>query len=275
MNIEITKTDLDKAVVAAREPKGHIFSLLEESINLKADEIGMDILGAAGIRAAEEAGSLVCHYTKQLACVGAFLQKMRGLDLVLTSTGFGVVSTQDTAPASKMRVDALEGELRKKERLLRSLLLETLFDVEGWSDSIQRHENVETLFWRFTMLQLYAGITNPDARDWDSNIPAMMTADSFLRKHIGNAFMNELLDQMTSNRLTQENARIVRLCRRFIGAWISQNHSYKESAYKEIINTLEADLERYPTYQLGEGYKLNHFKPYENHAEDSAFHFVG
>ena len=38
---------------------------------------------------------------------------------------------------------------------------------------------------------------------------------------------------------------------------------------------LEADLSLYPKYADSKAYRLNHFTPYENHAEDSAFHFVG
>lgn len=279
MNLEITKSDFELAVPAAREPKGKIFDVLENAILCKVEVIGCHILGGPGILAVEEGigdvPTRIRQTVKQLACVMAFLEEMRDLDLVLTATGFGVVSTQDTAPASKMRVDALDGELRRKEWLLRSDLLTHLFKVEGWAGTEQRHINVPTLFYRFTMLEQYAGITRPKPEDWSTNVPAMLAADAYLRKHVGNAYMDELIAQLTSHSLSSQNIHIVILCQQFIGAWIAQNHQLKQEVYMRLINRLEADLSLYPTYAESEAYRLNHFKPYENHADDNAFHFVG
>lgn len=279
MNLEITKTDFERAIPAAREPKGKIFEVMQDAIMCKVEVIADSILGEPGIAAVEDGTDDVAERlrfeVKTLACVSAFLEEMHGLDLVLTATGFGVVSTQDTAPASKMRVDSLDGELRRKERFARSRLLRELFRVEGWSNAFQRHDNVPTLFWAFPYLEQYAAISRPKPEDWDSSVPAMLAADSHLRKHIGNAYMEELLQQLTSGKLTKENRPVAVLCQKFIGAWIAQNHQLKQELYMHLINRLEADLSHYPTYADSEAYRLNHFKPYENHAEDSAFHFVG
>lgn len=279
MQLEITKTDFERAVPAAREPKGKIFDVMIDTIMNKVEVIGCHILGEPGITAVENSestvGEILRPLVKQLACVMAFLEEMRGLDVVLTATGFGVVSTNDTAPASKMRVDALDGDLRRKEWLLRSDLVTHLFKVEGWADTEQRHINVCTLFYRFTMLEQYAGISRPKPEDWSTNVPAMLAADNHLRKHISYAYMEELLQQMTSNTLTQANRPVVVICQRYIGAVIAQNRQLQEETYMRLINRLEADLSLYPTYADSESFRLNHFTPYENHAEDSAFHFVG
>lgn len=279
MNLEITKTDFERAIPAAREPKGKIFDVMIDAIMNKVEVIGCHILGEPGIAEVESSestmGEILRPLVKQLACVMAFLEEMRGLDLVLTATGFGVVSSNDTAPASKMRVDALDGDLRRKEWLLRSDLLTHLFKVNGWADTEQRHINVCTLFYRFTMLEQYAGISRPKPEDWSTNVPAMLAADAYLRKHVGNAYMDELIAQLTSHSLSSQNIHIVILCQQFIGAWIAQNHQLKQEVYMRLVNRLEADLSLYPTYADSEAYRLNHFKPYENHAEDSAFHFVG
>ena len=279
MNLEITKSDFEKAVPAAREPKGKIFDVMVDAIMAKVEQIGTSILGEPGTTVVESGegdnANMLRLYVKQLACVSAFLEEMRGLDLILTATGFGVVSTNDTAPASKMRVDALDGELRRKERLLHTLLVQQLFKVSGWSATQQRREQVETLFYAFFMLESFAGISRPKPEDWDLNVPAMLAADSHLRKHIGWSYMEELLTQLTSDTLTEPNGSVVLLCQKFIGACIAQNHHLKEELYMRLINRLEADLSLYPTYADSEAYRLNHFTPYENHAEDSAFHFVG
>ena len=276
MVLVITKTDFEKAVPAAQEPSGSIFEVMEDAINNEVANIESEVLGDVGAQAVEAGTDTILVQTvKRLVCVRAFLGEMRSLDLVLTPTGFGVVSTNDTAPASKQRVDALDGQLRRNERLLFGTLLERLFRVPRWSTQPQRQWQVQTLFFSIQMLEKYAGVNHPKPEDWDVAVPVMLTADMFLRKHLGNAYMDKLIQQLTGNVITTENAPIIMLCQQYIGACIAQNTRLREETYMRIINRLEADISLYPTYADGEGYRLNHFKPYENHAEDSAFHFVG
>ena len=101
--IKISKEQFDLAIPAAKEPKGVIFNKLKEKIDWRIEDIAEDRLGEVGILAAnaDPQGRLavtVMHF----AAVDVFLHEMRNLDLVLTSTGFGVVSSNDTAPASNM-----------------------------------------------------------------------------------------------------------------------------------------------------------------------------
>jgi hypothetical protein len=276
MVLEITKTDFEKAVPAAQESSGSIFEVMEDAINNEVANIESQVLGRVGAQAVEAGtDTLLVQTVKRLACVRAFMSEMRSLDLVLTTTGFGVVSTNDTAPASKQRVDALDGQLRRKERLLLGTLLDRLFRVSGWNNQPQRQSSVQTMFYSIQQLETWAGINHPKPEDWDAAVPTILAADAYLRKHLGNAYMDELLAQVTSYSLTNENGVIALLCLQYIGACIAQNMRLKEETYMRMINRLEADLSLYPTYADGEGYRLNHFKPYENHAEDSAFHFVG
>lgn len=276
MQIEITKQDFERAVPAAREPKGKIFDVMEDAIIYEVAKLESQVLGDVGAQAVEAGTDAVLVQTvKRLACIRAFLSEMRGLDLVLTATGFGVVSTQDTAPASKQRVDSLDGQLRRQERLLLGTLLDRLFRVDGWNQQPQRQWQVQTLFFNIQQLEQWAGINHPKPEDWDTNYPTVMAADAFLRKHLGNAYMDELIMKMTGHQLGVNDTPIVIMCQQYIGACIAQNNRLKEETYMRLINRLETDLSFYPTYADGEGYRLNHFKPYENHAEDSAFHFVG
>ena len=56
---------------------------------------------------------------------------------------------------------------------------------------------------------------------------------------------------------------------------IQGNHAAAMAYYRDIINTMERDLEHYQTYAGSSAYELNHLQPYENTAEKSAFHWVG
>ena len=275
MVIEITKDDFELAVPVARSIKDHVFRSLYMILDATSDRLQKEILGKLGLQAAEKDknGQLAVLF-KQLVCLDTFIREMRGLDVVLTSTGFGVVSTNDMAPASKQRVDAVEGELRIKRLQTKDRLLLELFKVEGWSDSTLRKMLVPTVFM-YSLLSDLAGIARPKEEDWSAAQAPLLEADLFLREHLSNEYMDEVLQQWCSDSLTDENLVLMYKLRKFMGMKISGNHAGAMTVYRDVINTMERDLEHYKTYANSEAYELNHLKPYENTAEKTAFHFVG
>lgn len=280
METEVTKKDLERAVPAAREPKGKIFDALKERIEMELSRLLDTLAGDTVTRTMAEQPDTpknirLLTMFKDLACVTVFVNEMRGLDLVLTSTGFGVVSTQDTAPASQARVNALLDQLRKTKITLRCDIIGQLMNVEGWGMTACAAENVENLFWHVNMLEQYAGVHEVTPMAWNEAKSGAAYSDLLLRGSISNEYMDELLLQVRTNALTASNRYICSLCHRYMGMRISGRYKEAEGMLRNIIDHMERNASDYPTYHNSEAYKSNHIKPYENHAEDSAFHFVG
>lgn len=274
ITIKISKEAFDEAVPAAKEPKGVVFRKLEGKINQAIVDIVEDKLGEAGLAfIAANPDSELEWTVKQLACVDVFLHEMRGLDLVLTGSGFGVVSTNDTAPASKMRVDALDGELRVKWLHLADRLLSLCFKVSGWYQ--QGLVVIDTLFCFFGYLKAFAGLQAPISKDWENAQQSILDADRWLRDKISDEFMDEMITQMATDSLTAKNRGIVHQVRRIIGMAVIGNKGTAYEYFRRLMNTLEGDLESFPTYANSSAFEANHYKPYENKKEDGAFHFVG
>lgn len=274
ITIKISKEAFDEAVPAAKEPKGVVFRKLEGKINQAIVDIVEDKLGEAGLAFIAANPDCELEWTvKQLACVDVFLHEMRGLDLVLTGSGFGVVSTNDTAPASKMRVDALDGELRVKWLHLADRLLSLCFMVSGWYQ--QGLVVIDTLFCFFGYLKAFAGLQAPISKDWENAQQSILDADRWLRDKISDEFMDEMITQMATDSLTAKNRGIVHQVRRIIGMAVIGNKGTTYEYFRRLMNTLEGDLESFPTYANSSAFEANHFKPYENRKEDGAFHFVG
>lgn len=274
ITIRITKDDLNLAIPAAKEPKGTIFAKLEDKINEEIGDIAVDKLGDVGIAAVnnEPKGKLaIC--VLGLASVEVFLREMRGLDLVLTETGFGIVSTNNTAPASKIRVDALDGELRVKRLHLMDELLEECFKLDGWYQ--QGLVIIDTLFCCFKFLRQFSGLQAPISKDWENAATTILDTDRWLREKISDEFMDELIGKMAKNSLSEKERGVVHQIRRIIGVAIQGNKGTAYEYFRRLMNTLEGDLESFGTYASSDAYECNHFKPYENRQEDSAFHFVG
>lgn len=272
--IKINKETFDQAVPAARESKGVVFDKLENKINSCIEDIAVDKLGDKGVGAVnnDPAGKLA-RTVMHLACVDVFLHEMRGLDLVLTGSGFGVVSTNTTAPASKIRVDALDGELRVKWLMLMDDLLEQCFKLDGWYG--QGLVVVDSVFCFFRFLTQFAGLNSPLAKDWETAAPVILETDRWLREKISDEFMDELIAQMASVSLTDANRGIVYQVRRIIGVSIQGKKDVAFEYYRRMMNTLEGKLDDFRTYARSQAFEVNHFKPYENRQDEGAFHFVG
>lgn len=272
--LKIKKEVFDLAVPAAKEPKGIVYGKLEAKINGTIEDICADKLGDIGVAAVNDnATGRLAMCVLNLACVDVFIHEMRNLDLVLTPTGFGVVSTNDTTPASKIRVDALDGEMRVKWLLLSDELLRECFKLEGWYQ--QGLVVIDSLFCEFSFLKTFAGLQAPISKDWETATPAILECDRLLRDTISDEFMDHLVSGMATCSLSNKEKGIVKQLRRIIGVAITGNKSVAYEYFRRLMNTLEGDLEDFPLYAESQAFVVNHSKPYENREEDSAFHFVG
>lgn len=272
--MKINKPDFDLAIPAAKESKGTIFAKLQDQINEEIDDIAVDKLGNVGITAVNnDNDGKLAKCVLSLASVEVFLREMRGLDLVLTETGFGIVSTNNTAPASKMRVDALDGELRVKRLHLMDELLEECFKLEGWYQ--QGLVMIDTLFCCFKFMRQFVGLQAPISKDWENAATTILDTDRWLREKISDEFMDELIGKLATNSLSGKDRGVVHQIRRIIGVAIQGNKGTAYEYFRRLMNTLEGDLGYFSTYANSSAYECNHFEPYENKQEDSAFHFIG
>lgn len=273
--ITIKKSDLEAAIPVAATKNNNILDMLSAYIDRAIVTVGNDILGSVGMQAMEGTNEQLARLVKGEICFRAFLPNFRSLDVVLTSTGFGVVSTQDTAPASKMRTDALKSQLDIEAQRNLCALLSELFKVDGWGRQPIRLQLVPTLFWHFDFLSKYAGKESPIINDWRYAQPYIMEADGYIRKHIGDALVDNLLEHLTTDSLTQPEMNAVTIIQQLIGLHIWGNKSAEKMYYHRLINTLEANIDDFPLYKDSEAYQYNHFKGYENTKDSGMFIFQG
>ena len=88
----------------------------------------------------------LCLPLKKAIVCEAYKNAIPSLDLVLTPNGFGIVSNQNVAPASKERVERLLASLeQERDRNIEQLLLR-LPTIEGWEQSEQGKFFAATMF---------------------------------------------------------------------------------------------------------------------------------
>lgn len=102
---------------------------------------GAEVLDAI----AADTDTTIWQQTAILIMSEAMRQAIPSLDVVLTPNGFGIVSNQNVAPASKERVERLIESMTAGRDLYADYLLESLVERQDWQQSGQRAWLCETL----------------------------------------------------------------------------------------------------------------------------------
>lgn len=212
-----------------------------------------------------------------LVCIGAFVRTCRSLDLVLTATGFGIVSTESTAPASKSRVDALVEELSLKELDLIDEMIQELMTVEGWGQTEQAQMRVATFFYRPQQLRSMTTLKFT-TDNWQLALGRATTASALLRNEISDEYMDELLQKTRTASLDNADLIVVGKCLAFMADFISmydlRGGMPNELLLQQVVQQLECYSESYPTYVSSRLYAKRHAERYQNKREDPTFFFM-
>lgn len=86
------------------------------------------------------------HYCRIITAAEAMLHAIPQLDLILTPNGFGIVSNQNIAPASKDRIERLLLSLEKLRDDALQIILSMLPDAHHWTASTQYDYFAATMF---------------------------------------------------------------------------------------------------------------------------------
>lgn len=276
--LKIDKTVLEECVVTATTKNNDLYDMLRPFIEEDADLICDNVLGDVGMAALEEDEKLL-KQTQKVVCRKAFSENISSLDLVLTATGFGIVSTQDTAPASQARVEALRQQVERQWLQSLGILVDMLCKVEGWGATAQAEANIRTVFYSIGMLQTYGSVPKLTGEAWRQAQASINAADTELRKLVSDEEMDGLLSAIRENTLNDAQKDVVISMRLFIGWFISGGTRYDPHGMgrtlDRMINLMEKHPDDFPQYMQSDVYKARHFTDYENTKESPLFIFGG
>ena len=205
------------------------------------------------------------------------------LDLVLTPTGFGIVSNQNTAPASPSRVSALRDQLRQEASLQEDLLMEHLADMGALR---LPHATVKNLLWTPRLLRTF-GVTLHDGQHiYKEELPSIEVSlaratDTII--DILSAPLYSALLQSQYQPLEVDNPNPYTLLlndsRRLLAALVqscrptdTMQPGVKEQV-RHVVDYLERNAERIPHYLTSSTHQARKASPYENKKTDASFFF--
>lgn len=279
MTITITKNDFEAALPIGTAAHDDVFESIKPEIGKYLAFANDSLLGVAGQKRIEELGedSQLLSWYKQLVCLAAFIASLRQLDLVLTSTGFGVVSNNNLAPASKQRVDALESALRTQYYRVLAMTL-NLLRCDTWGATAQALHFVGHVYDEYTFFfDTHQGASSTDWLAYRQNIE---DAEELLREKISDEQMDDILDAFRRgdpNRL-EPYREVISLIVKFTDAWAQKGMDVlRQPVYRRLMNTLESEdnQEYFKLYLQSDAYKANHYEPYRNTKDSTAYIFNG
>lgn len=270
---EITIEQFEKFVPVAMSKDDYIFEACKDAIEVEQERLEGALIGEVGIEAYNESETLQNNFAAVVCCT-AFLSRMRSLDVVLTSTGFGVVSTQDTAPASQERVNNVEREIRN-ERLRRlNACISSLENVPGWGESECGHIYIPHICWNsYTMLH-YMGVTEHVEDKWWSVQPQIREALEELRRLISPELMDKLRDMEAAPRVPSSDYYILSMrCKIAVAYYAIKDMPAWKQRSRDILDYVEKNLDSFPEYRDSETYEAHHTPLYQNDKESKMYVF--
>lgn len=279
MEITITKSDFEQALPVGAAANDSVYESVKSAIGRQLAFSNDALLGVAGMAYLEEKGedSPLLRWYKQLVCLSAFLSVLRQLDLVLTPTGFGVVSNDNLAPASKQRVDALEGELRTQYHKTLAMTL-NLLRSENWGATEQARHFIDHLYDEYTFF--FETHQNASATDWDGYQRTIEDADEILRTKMGDRQMDDILEAFRRgdpNRL-EPYREVIACIVRFTDTWaVKGAATLKQPVYRRLMRILESEdnQEYFKLYRESASYKANHHDTFKNTKNSAGYVFNG
>ncbi len=212
-------------------------------------------------------------------CTSAYYLAIPHLDLVLTATGFGVVSNQNVAPASADRVAALRRQVHIDEMNHLDELIDLARPVINWPVSTHDRYFFSSLFWKSEQLRIL-GIAEPTRADLAENRPAIESAARYIGETLSPELHEALIKAEASASATVPQATLIAMWRSATADYIrcesgspSAAHIALRDSIRRMLRYVEENLEAFPEYRDSETYQANHFERYENQKDDSCFFF--
>ena len=207
----------------------------------------------------------ICGYTdsnnikilcSRLVVADALRRAIPSLDIVLTPNGFGVVSTQNLAPASKPRVDRLVGSMLAHRDDCIAALLPELVGASKWLTSPQADFFGSTLFPDLGIVDAVGGATGSKWEKYLELRPQVIELEASLAEEwLSPGLMSALRSENLRGDLTEKRSAIVRQVKVHILVYLKSG-SFSSHRLAYIVNRIRENKDDFPEWHRSETAKL-------------------
>lgn len=213
----------------------------------------------------ESTFNTICGYTdsneikiicSRLVVADALRRAIPSLDIVLTPNGFGVVSTQNLAPASKPRVDRLVGSMLAHRDDCIAALLPELVGASKWLTSPQADFFGSTLFPDLGIVDAVGGASGSKWEKYLELRPQVIDLEASLAEEwLSPGLMSALRSENLRGDLTEKRSVIVRQVKAQILGYLKSG-SFSSRRLADIVNRIRENKDDFPEWHRSETAKL-------------------
>lgn len=210
----------------------------------------------------------------------AFRQAVPSLDLVLTPNGFGIVSTDRIAPASKERIERLQAQLELyRDELIINIITQLQQNYVEWTQQTTPGRRFFSTFFPTPELARLCGHTEHLWDHYQQILPKVL----LIQQRLANEFfspelINALLEDIRTRKYTYPSNYY--LLRRQVTDTIRSlildelnGHPALPQAYYDLVNTIRNNPTVFPEWQNTKTAELFSPKVFENKKSSSGYWF--
>lgn len=235
-------------------------SILGDPLSLRLDELPVEILTTM----------------EKIVSLKAFIESLPFLDVVLTPSGFGIVSTNNLAPASKERVESVRKEAT---RMLDDALDEVILSLNKsslravWAKGDPYPELTSSLIWRGLELRNFGGMPDAYRTDYLRLKPEIGAAEEQIREVISTEYLDELIGKRQKNGLTELDRKVIHHLWQVVGFYLRGLTHTAETLLNRLVSLMETQPQKFPTYTESSVCKAKQTPIYKNSKHDTTFFF--
>lgn len=269
IKFEITKEIFESHCCSATNSNSTIFDSLKADIPFAESRV-IELLGLESLETLPEN---IYPLVEKAICLDVYADVIPHLDLVLTSTGFGVVSTSNVVPASADRVNRLQGKVQAMFEDAIDDALSLLRFVEEWNKSDAAARLISSIFWQGKQLRRY-GYPSAHRSELSYKSSLIYSVEDDLRRFIGDEIMDELIISIRTASSSSKQLILIQLLERVIMTAISDCAKEDIKVLRNtVVRYLINNLDDFPTFKNSSAYAALKQTRYENKKDDSTFFF--
>ena len=210
----------------------------------------------------------------------AFRQAVPSLDVVLTPNGFGIVSTDRIAPASKERIERLQAQLELyRDELIINIITQLQQNYVEWTQQTTPGRRFFNTFFPTPELARLCGYTEHLWDHYQQLLPKVL----LIQQRLANEFfspelINALLEDIRTRKYTYPQNYY--LLRRQVSDTIRSlildelnGHPAHPQAYYDLVNTIRNNPKVFPEWQNTKTAELFSPKIFENKKSSGGYWF--
>lgn len=271
----MTRQEFEYYIPSAVMPNDELFERITDCLE-QGEREASRLLGPELYAAVRESGHTddeLRDYYRRLVCLWAYRAAIAHLDLVLTPTGFGVVSNQNVAPASMERVNRLRSTVTNALEDTIDNIIDHCRGNELWQETEIAKSLFTTVVWNARRQLFYMGVPDGHRSKMDELRPKISAAEEKIKHCVSPEFFAEICTSIRCATLTAEQNTVLHHMLLTISAEVTGDMGMARMFIKKLVQYLDENIRTFPTYANSTAYAANTFEPYQNQKDDATYFF--